>query len=165
MPRIHSVFMFACALAWSGTAPALTEGPAPSCPLPSADHSRSLDPAQLKGKVGYVDFWASWCGPCAASFPFMNDLHREFKAQGLEIIAVNLDETPEDADGFLQKHPADFAVGLDGDGKCPPLYNVQAMPTTYLIDRKGNIRHVHLGFRDEDKAEIRRQVKALLDER
>lgn len=166
MPRIDRLYLFACVLAaWSGTAPAVTEGPAPSCPLPSLDHARSLDPAQLKGKVGYVDFWASWCGPCAASFPFMNELHRELKSQGLEIVAVNLDEAAEDVAGFLKKHPAEFTVAADPEGKCPPLYGVKAMPSTYLIDRRGNIRHIHLGFRDNDKAEIRTQVRALLDER
>jgi thiol-disulfide isomerase/thioredoxin len=165
MLKIKRSFLFSLALAFSGIAAAMTEGPAPSCPVPTLDRSRTLDPAQPHGKATYVDFWVSWCGPCAASFPFMNELHKELKAQGLEVIAVNLDEEPEAAADFLKKFPANFTVASDPEGKCPALYDVKAMPTSYIIDRHGNIRHVHLGFRDSDKAEIRKQVQALLSER
>jgi thiol-disulfide isomerase/thioredoxin len=165
MIQIASLFALGFAVAFSGAVLAATEGPAPSCPMSTLDRSHVVDPAKLKGKAAYIDFWASWCGPCAASFPFMNELHRELKGQGLEIVAVNLDEEPEDAKEFLQKHPAEFTVAVDPEAKCPALFEVKAMPTSFLIDRRGNIRHVHLGFKDGDKAEIRQQVRALLDER
>lgn len=157
---------FYCLLAtlWSGTAPAVTEGPAPTCPISTLDGARVVDPAQYKGKVAYVDFWASWCGPCAQSVPFMNQLHAELHKEGLEVMAVNLDEDREAAADFLARHPAQFTVAADPEGKCPALYEVKAMPTSYLIDRHGKIRHVHLGFRDSDKAEIRAQLEKLLQE-
>ncbi len=165
MKRIAPFLALAIAIALSGNASASTEGPAPSCPVSALDQSRTLDISRLKGKAAYVDFWASWCGPCAASFPFMNELDKELKGQGLEIVAVNLDEEPEDAKDFLKKYPAHFTVASDPEGKCPALFDVKAMPTSFLIDRHGNIRHVHMGFRDSDKAEIRKQIHALLSER
>ncbi|BBL75928.1 TlpA disulfide reductase family protein [Methylomagnum ishizawai] len=155
--------IFAAAL--GATAQAATEGPVPSCPATALGQSHTLDPAQLKGKVGYIDFWASWCGPCAQSFPFMNELHREFQAQGLEIIALNLDEEAQDAQDFLKKYPASFPIASDPQGKCPQKFDVKAMPTSFLVDRQGKIRHVHMGFRDGDKAAIKQQVQALLNER
>lgn len=163
MKRIARTLSFACALVLAGPALAVTAGqPAPSCPLPTLDGARTLDPAQLKGKVAYVDFWASWCGPCAASFPFMNQLHKELKAQGLEILTVNLDEELDDAKDFLKRFPAEFAVVSDTAGKCPTLYGVQAMPTSFIIDKQGVVRHVHMGFREGDKPDIRKQVETLL---
>lgn len=161
-PIVHIACL--AALLWTGTALAVPGGPAPSCPLPALDGGKVIDPAKLKGKVTYLDFWASWCGPCAQSFPFMNELHAELQKQGLEVVAVNLDEETSDAAEFLKSHPAQFTVVSDRESKCPALYDVKAMPTTYLIDRKGNIRHVHLGFRAGDKAEIKKQVQALLSE-
>jgi thiol-disulfide isomerase/thioredoxin len=149
---------------WAGTALAAAGTPAPSCPLPTLDRSRALDPAGLKGKVVYVDFWASWCGPCAESFPFMNRLHREFEAQGLEVIGVNLDEEPEEAEAFLKRTAPEFAIVTDPEAKCPTLYEVKAMPTSYLIDKRGKIRYVHLGFRESDGDTLRREVQALLNE-
>jgi thiol-disulfide isomerase/thioredoxin len=165
MNIIARTLSFACALALAGPALAVTAGqPAPSCPLPTLDGSRTLDPAQFKGKVAYVDFWASWCGPCAASFPFMNQLHNELKAQGLEILTINLDEELDDAKNFLKRFPAEFTVVSDTVGKCPTLYGVQAMPTSFIIDKQGVVRHVHMGFRDSDKAAIRQHVEALLQQ-
>ncbi len=152
------------AVLWSGAAGAAHEGPAPACPVRTFDGSRVLDLARQTGKVAYVDFWASWCPPCARSFRFMNELYAELHQQGVEVVAVNLDEEPQAAADFLQKHPAKFTVASDPEGKCPALYDVKAMPTAYLIDRHGNIRHVHLGFKDSDREEIRRQVLTLLNE-
>ena len=139
--------------------------PAPSCPVKTLDGQRSLDLADGQGKIRYVDFWASWCGPCASSFPFMNALHGELAGRGVEIVAVNLDESRDDALAFLAKNPAQFSVVEDKEALCPGRYKVKAMPSSYLIDRHGQIRHVHLGFHEADQAEIRAKVQALLDEK
>lgn len=138
--------------------------PAPDCRLSRYQDGTPLNIAGFKGKVTYVDFWASWCGPCLQSFPFMAETYKEFKPKGFELIAVNLDEEREAADAFLAKQHADFTIASDPAGDCPRQYDVQAMPSSFLIDRKGNIRHVHLGFREKDKAEIRAQIEALLSE-
>jgi len=117
-----------------------------------------------KGQVVYLDFWASWCTPCKASFPFMNALHEELGTKGLTILAVNVDEQKAAADRFLQQVPAKFRIAYDPKGVTPEQYAVKAMPTAVLIDRRGQIRHVHAGFRERDREALRAQVEALLRE-
>jgi peroxiredoxin len=138
---------------------------APNCNLAKLDGTVTKDLAQYKGKVVYVDFWASWCGPCAQSFPFMNKMQGDLQAKGLEIVGVNLDEEPTEAKAFLEKTPAKFAVMADASGQCPQEFGVKAMPSSYLIDRKGVIRHVHLGFKPSEASQLREQVNSLLDEK
>jgi len=137
---------------------------APDCALTSINDAQHHDLQQFRGKVVYVDFWASWCPPCAKSFPFLNKLERDFKADGLQVIGVNLDQTPEDATVFLTEYPADFTVTADADQQCATKFEVKAMPSSYLIDRKGVIRHIHLGFRDGAAEELRLAVEQLLAE-
>lgn len=137
---------------------------APNCALTPVGNGERYDIRQFHGQVVFVDFWASWCSSCAQSFPFLNSLHQEFGDRGLQVLAINLDEKPEDANHFLEKHPADFAVAFDAEGRCPQEFGVMAMPSSYLVDRKGNIRHVHLGFRRGESEELRSLVEQLLAE-
>jgi len=136
---------------------------APDCNLVSFADGKPLS-LKRPGKVVYLDFWASWCGPCAESMPVMNRMHDELQGKGLEVIAVNLDEEREDADEFLTKRPVRFTIAGNPDGACPNAFGVAAMPSSYLIDRKGVIRHVLLGFRKGEAAAIRKKVDALLAE-
>lgn len=138
--------------------------PAPNCAVTPIDNVQGYDLRQFRGKVLYVDFWASWCGPCAQSFPFLNELDRNLREQGLQIVGINLDENLEDAKAFLSNHPAGFAVATDASGQCPKDFGVQAMPSSYLIDRQGMIRHVRLGFRPGEAEQIRTLVEQLLAE-
>lgn len=138
--------------------------PAPNCPLKAFHGDSPLDLSKYKGKVVYIDFWASWCGPCAQSLPFLTELQTQLKNKGLEVVAVNLDENRQDADAFLAQHPVAVTVAADPEGVCPHTYDVQAMPSSFLIDRKGKVRHVHLGFRPGDRTELRNQITALLAE-
>jgi len=117
---------------------------------------------QLRGKVVYVDFWASWCGPCKKSFPFMNAIDSEFRARGLQILAINVDEQPATAQEFLSRYPANFALGADNTGQCPRAFGVKAMPSSYLVDREGVIRYVHLGFRPGHAEQLRQAIEQLL---
>jgi len=137
---------------------------APNCALQAFGENSALDLRQFQGKVLYVDFWASWCSSCAQSFPFMNDLDRELRDRGLHVLGINLDEKLEDAKSFLVKHPANFTVAVDTDGQCPHDFGVKAMPSVYLIDRKGVIRHVHLGFRRGEADKLRGLAEQLLAE-
>jgi thiol-disulfide isomerase/thioredoxin len=136
----------------------------PDCQLSAFTDHNPLSLKQWRGQVLYVDFWASWCGPCAKSFPFLNSLNSELKSQGLQVVGVNLDETPADAQGFLAKYPANFTIAADPQGLCAPLFSVQAMPSSYLIDRKGVIRHIHLGFKAGEAEELKQLVIKLLAE-
>jgi len=137
---------------------------APDCHLTKLSDGSAL-PLHQPGKVVYVDFWASWCGPCMQSMPFMNELHDQLKSQDFEIIAVNLDEERKDADGFLEKFPAKFTIAGNADMNCPSSFGVQAMPSSYIIDRQGKVRHIQLGFHQSEVAEIRQKVQNLLNEK
>ena len=117
---------------------------------------------KYRGKVVYLDFWASWCGPCRQSLPLLNDLRQELKRKGFEVIAVNLDENLSDATKFLDQYPVQYPVLLNPKGTVPNKYKLPGMPTSYLIDRKGKIQKVHVGFKEADIAEIRKQAIKLL---
>lgn len=134
----------------------------PSCTLTSLDGAESFELDQLRGSLLWVDFWASWCDSCAASFAFLESLDREFRAQGLRVLAINLDEEPGDAADFLARHPVGFEQAADRSGACPRRFGVPGMPAAYLIDRHGVIRHEHLGFRAGDARRIRGLVGELV---
>jgi thiol-disulfide isomerase/thioredoxin len=146
-------------------APVANGDPAPACAAPLLDGSRVVSVADFRGKVVYLDFWASWCGPCRQSFPFMNELQRELGDKGLSILAVSVDKVADDARRFLETFPARFTTVLDSAGSCPAAYRLQGMPSSYLIDRSGAVRAIHVGFREKDRAEIRRQVQDALEGR
>lgn len=134
--------------------------PAPDFKLPTQTDPVSLQ--TLRGQVVYLDFWASWCKPCRRSFPWMNAMQAKYHDKGLQIIAVNLDSDPEQVKRFLEKYPADFIVAFDAEGKVASQYQVKGMPSSYLIDKQGNIHASHIGFRDEAKAAVESQINQLL---
>jgi len=146
-------------------AQAAQEGnPPPQCAATMAGSTEKLDLSAYKGKVVLIDFWATWCPPCKKSMPFLNGLRNERLKDGFEIIAINVDEDSEEVRQFLSNNPVDYVMAFDPKGDCPAKFEVQAMPSSYLVDKTGKIRKVHLGFRDEDQAVIREQVSALLAE-
>jgi len=133
---------------------------APGC----NDNSKQLlDLPVQRGNIVYLDFWATWCLPCKKSMPFLNELHNTLSSRGFTVIAVNVDEDPEDAKKYLAKHPVDYPVIFDPEGKCPEKYQVMAMPSSYLIDQNGTIRDIHLGFRLSDREDIRTGITNLLN--
>lgn len=137
---------------------------APACALSPLTTPEAVDIRQLRGKVVYVDFWASWCGPCAQAFPFMNSLDREFRERGLQIVGINLDEHQADAHRFLAKHAVSFRLAADPGGDCPRRFGVRAMPSSYLIDRNGVVRYEHVGFRIGETGGLRQVLEQLLAE-
>jgi len=134
---------------------------APNFLLPTAKgEPLALD--KLRGKVVYVDFWASWCGPCRRSFPWMNEMQQKYGAKGFTVVAINVDKKRADAEKFLAQIPANFPVVYDEAGTTPAAYAVKGMPSSYLIDPSGKISYVERGFVDENKAPLEDRVKALL---
>ena len=118
------------------------------------------------GKVVLVDFWASWCAPCKASFPMMARLHRDYAARGLVITAIGVDEKPAAAAAFVKKLAPPFPTLHDASGTIVKAVVVPTMPTSYLVGRDGIVRFVHQGFRGEaTERELRRQIDALLGEK
>jgi thiol-disulfide isomerase/thioredoxin len=133
----------------------------PNLPLDGANTSL----ASLRGKVVYLDFWASWCGPCRVSLPRLNILRNELREQGFEVFAINVDEIEEDALEFLQEFPVDYPVVWDSTGNSPQNFGIMGMPTGFIIDRKGVVREVHQGFRKSDTEKIRLKLLELLVEK
>jgi cytochrome c biogenesis protein CcmG, thiol:disulfide interchange protein DsbE len=113
--------------------------------------AKKINLVDYKGKVVYVDFWASWCGPCQRSFPVLEKIRTKYKNQGFEVLAVNMDENVEDANGFLAKYPVSFPIAHDPAGKIGDLYQLKGMPSGYIVDRKGFVSYVVVGF--DEKAE------------
>jgi thiol-disulfide isomerase/thioredoxin len=142
---------------------ALASEPAPLINLPGINGMVTSD--NFKGKVLYVDFWASWCKPCKQSFPWLNDMAARYQKLGFEVVAINLDQEQDEANEFLAKIPARFTVAFDPSGKTAEQFQVQGMPSSYLIDRKGNVRATHMGFRENDRAKLEQAVTKLLQEK
>jgi thiol-disulfide isomerase/thioredoxin len=116
----------------------------------------------LAGKVVWVDFWASWCVPCRRSFPWMNTMLEKYGEHGLQIVAVNLDQERAAATAFLEEVPAEFEVRFDADGTLAKRFEVQAMPSSYLLDAAGNVIERHLGFKMGDSEAYERAIAAAL---
>jgi cytochrome c biogenesis protein CcmG, thiol:disulfide interchange protein DsbE len=134
---------------------------APAFSLPT-ESGKAIALETLRGQVVYVDFWASWCGPCRRSFPWMNDMQQRYGDRGFKVVAINVDKKRTDADRFLQANAARFAVVYDPDGKAPLAYAVAGMPSSYLIDRNGNVAAVEAGFLDERTAAREDAIRSLL---
>lgn len=135
---------------------------APAFSLPDIYSGERMSLEQHQGKVVYLDFWASWCGPCRQSLPLLNKLRDELGSEYFEVIAINLDENPEDGKRFLQKYPVSYPVLIDMLKVTPEKYQLTGMPTSYLIDQNGKIQAVHQGFRSSDIDKIRKAVQTLM---
>jgi thiol-disulfide isomerase/thioredoxin len=135
----------------------------PQCNLVDLSNNTPISLSKT-GNVVYVDFWASWCAPCAKSMPFLNELHEQFSSKGLEIVGIDVDDDKADGLKFLEKVPVVFSTVTNPDAQCAAAFGVQTMPSSYLIDRKGKLRYIELGFFSENKNDIRQKVEKLLAE-
>ncbi len=115
-----------------------------------------------KGKVIYIDFWASWCSPCKKSFPWMNNIHKKYK--NLEVISVNVDSEKAYADEFLASTPASFSVVYDHNGQIAKKYKLKGMPSSYIINKKGQLVSSHVGFNESKKEKYENELKSLIAE-
>jgi len=131
----------------------------------SAGHAApSIDLKDFRGRVVYLDFWASWCAPCLQSFPWMQAMQDSYERQGLTVVAVNLDHYREDAERFLAKFHPKFDVRFDPQGEVAARFKIQGMPTSVIIDRHGVPRFTHIGFRPVDQAAFEDQLRQILAE-
>jgi thiol-disulfide isomerase/thioredoxin len=140
-----------------------TNKQAPAFTLEGLNGAVALE--DYKGKVVYLDFWASWCSPCKDSFPWMNAMQEKYAEQGLVFVAVNVDRKKQDAETFLVSTPANFTIAFDDKGFTPKQYQVMGMPSAYVIDRHGKILHSHIGFNRDDAAEYVAHILQALNKR
>jgi cytochrome c biogenesis protein CcmG, thiol:disulfide interchange protein DsbE len=143
---------------WAQSAPLQAGQPAPELNLPGAKGTVNL--ADYKGKVVYVDFWASWCGPCKQSFPWMNEMQAKYGPKGLQIVAVNVDAKREDADKFLAAVPASFPIAFDSKGDTPKRFQIEGMPSSVLLGADGKVLLAHKGFNEESRKELEQALDA-----
>lgn len=121
-----------------------------------------LDLKTHHGKVVVVDFWASWCVPCRRSFPWMNEMQQKYAGNGLVIIGVNLDRNIEDAKAFLSAYPANFTVSYDPDAEIAKKYGVEAMPSSLIFGRDGELVTRHSGFKVKSQDEYETVIRSAL---
>ena len=120
---------------------------------------------QHRGKVVMINFWATWCPPCVREMPAMQRLYQEFRAKGFEIVAISLDQgNPDDVRDFVQKLSLTYPVVLDAEQKTKGLYRVRALPTTFLVDRKGRVVAWGMGAREWDGEAAKALIGHLLEE-
>jgi len=137
--------------------------PAPAFPLPAASGS-AVDLSSLKGQVVLINFWASWCGPCRTEMPILEQLYRKYKPAGFTLLGVNVEPKSGDAVNFLKSTPVSFPILFDTQSKVSTLYEVSGMPSTVIVDRKGNVRYIHHGYKPGDESEYLDQIRTLMRE-
>jgi thiol-disulfide isomerase/thioredoxin len=147
----------------AGTASA-AEGPAPDFTLPArAGGEMSL--GALRGQVVLINFWATWCGPCRKEMPLLDQIYQRYKGLGFTLLAVNVEEDSAGAEGWLKQVPVSFPVLFDRESRVSKLYDVTAMPSTVIVDRKGQVRFVHYGYTEGTESKYQDQVRMLIREK
>jgi len=149
-------------LAWSVTAGEIS-GPAPGFTLVSRDGGQVVL-EDLAGQVVMVNFWATWCGPCRQEMPHLEALYQRYSELGFTLLGVNVEEDASGADRFLAETPVSFPILFDPENEVSALYEVVAMPSTVLIDRNGNLRFIHHGYKPGYENDYQAQIRALLRE-
>jgi thiol-disulfide isomerase/thioredoxin len=142
---------------------ASVKGPAPNFTLKSLG-GKNLKLSEMTGNVVLINFWASWCGPCREEMPLLNALHKKYAPLGFTVLGVNVEEDVDGARRFLKNVPVDFPILLDNTNKVSKQYKVVAMPTTVVVDRDGNMRYLHEGYKPGDEKKYRQMIKKLVRE-
>lgn len=124
---------------------------------------QSLERDQLRGQVIYLDFWASWCGPCHQSFPFMEQLHQHYAAQGLKVIAVSVDENASDVASFLNQYNVNFDIAHDPNAELAQEFQLIGMPSSFILSPDGKEIWNHKGFKKSDQAAIEKAIQQALE--
>lgn len=161
MRLLHS-FFFVLALGASVLANA--EPKAPEFELPSIYDQNAYSLSDFRGKVIYLDFWASWCGPCRQSLPALSKFQAEMDKDQFEVVAINLDAEPEDGLEFLKQFPVNYTVLSDPSGSTSRRYDLVGLPTSVLIDQNGVLVSSFQGFHPSHLKKLRKAVEILTAE-
>ena len=139
--------------------------PAPDWTLPAIENAKgNLSMSDFRGKITYVDFWASWCGPCRLSLPALNSLNEQFAEEPVQFLAISIDVVEEDAWDFLKRYSVDYPVVIDTEGDIARMFAVDGMPSGYLLDAEGRVREIHIGFKRGDELKLAESIKKMLAE-
>jgi peroxiredoxin len=156
--------VFLAALFWT-TPSSAQNGVDTSFPSLQAAELEGKLPADLQGKVLLIDFWASWCAPCKASFPALSKINDEFSSRGFQVLGISVDEKKTAFDAFVARMKPSFTVLRDAKQKLAGQMKVPTMPTSYVVDRSGRIRFVHQGYHDDTDQTLRKEIAQLLEEK
>ncbi len=145
----------------SGTESALVGKPAPDFELETLDGSK-FRLSQARGKIVVLEFWATWCGPCVDTLPQIHRIVKELEDQGVRLVAVNLQESPEAINSLLERLELDPTVALDRDGVVAEQYAAVAIPQTVIVDGAGNVARLFVGGGRQYDQQLRDALRALL---
>jgi len=163
--RLAAAILAAALMTVAAAAPAGQSGkePAPAFTLPTRDGG-TISLEHLRGQVVMINFWASWCGPCRQEFPILDEMYRKYRPMGFTLVGVNVESETADAERFLEATPVTFPIAWDSENSVSGAYGVSAMPTTLIVDRKGNVRWLHRAYKPGDENEYLNQVRTMLRE-
>lgn len=165
---VLATLLLAIALPQTASSASVDPATAPTAPafslpiIANGEGNGSLE--SLRGSVAYIDFWASWCGPCRLSLPALDQLYQALSPAGLKVMAISVDVVAEDALDFLKRYNVSYPVAIDTEGDVPRAYSVNGMPSGYLLDKEGRVRAVHVGFKRGDEVALKAEIEALLAE-
>lgn len=142
---------------------ALTPSAAPNFEL-AAMVGNTVNLSQYKGQVVMINFWATWCGPCRQEMPLLEQLYKKYKPMGFTMLGINVEPDSSGATEWLKATPVTFPILFDTESKVSKLYAVSGMPSTVIVDRKGQVRFLHRGYKPGDENEYLNQIRALVRE-
>ena len=166
--KVKNILWVSCLLvlsSFTGNASVSTEMNKPAADFTLKSLSgKNLKLSEYAGNVVLLNFWASWCAPCRQEMPLLNDLHNKYEKLGFVILGVNVEEQTGKARSYIADRPVDFPILFDDQNTVSKQYNVIAMPTTVMIDRNGNIRYLHQGYKPGDEKKYKKMIKKLIRE-
>lgn len=125
---------------------------------------QNLRLSEYRGEVVMINFWATWCGPCRQEMPLLDDLYNRYERVGFQLLGVNIDDDSNRAMAMMRELGVNFPVLFDASKDVSKLYEVNAMPVTVILDREGNVRHVHQGYKPGYEEKYLNEVRSLLRE-
>ncbi|MFK7885851.1 MAG: TlpA disulfide reductase family protein [Gammaproteobacteria bacterium] len=137
--------------------------PAPDFTLKSAS-GENIKLSELRGQVVMINFWASWCGPCRQEMPLLDEIHARYSPMGFTMLGVNVEKDSAKAKALLKDLPVDFPILFDKTNQVSKDYDVVAMPSTVIVDRDGNIRYIHRGYKPGDENAYQDMIRAVIVE-
>jgi peroxiredoxin len=155
--------LFTSLLLFGAANAANIQGKAPNFTLKS-NTGKNIKLSELRGQVVLLNFWASWCGPCRQEMPLLEKLQQRYSALGFTVLGVNVEEDSSKAKSLLKDIPVSFPILFDTQNTVSKQYKVSAMPSTVMIDRNGNMRYLHKGYKPGDEAQYKKWVKQLVKE-